>query len=324
MNITTDIERYALETPEAPALFYDGSAISFSQLDKSINRTANGLKSLGIETGDRVALMLPNIPEFVYTFYACQKIGAVAVPFNTMYKGKEISHILRDSGAKAILCLTNFVPLINELHPQLPDLKHIITTGERTVTFADPDATLFVQTVVKKSFLPDLDTLYRKTGETLTSSFHKAGLTECWYNHRGSVRLCGKKIAGFYISEIEDIYIINALCFMSRFDPTPFFNAIWVPPEIKDKIVEPLTSVDEHLETPFDKELFCSIFLENLRENLGIEIKEGTMSREEIFGYQKQRSLIAKSSAGSSEKNQNVQKVSESVFSGIRRLLGKK
>ena len=83
--------------------------------------------------------MLPNIPEFVYTFLACQKLGSVAVPFNTMYKGGEIFFILKDCGAKAIISLSSAVPLINEIKADLPNLEHIITIRERNLTFADPD-----------------------------------------------------------------------------------------------------------------------------------------------------------------------------------------
>ena len=133
ISIGRTLEEGAKKFRKKVALHFEGKEISYEQLNENVNKLANGLKSLGIEKGDRVAIMLPNIPEFVYSFYAIQKLGAIAVPFNTMYKGREVSHILNDSGAKAIIALTNFAPLINEIKPDIPSLEHIILTGERTL-----------------------------------------------------------------------------------------------------------------------------------------------------------------------------------------------
>ena len=102
------------------ALHYEGKTISYRELDENANKVANALTDLGIKPHDRVALMLPNTPDFVYSFLGIQKLGGVAVPFNTMYKGREITHILNDSGAKAIICLTNFANLINEIREDVP------------------------------------------------------------------------------------------------------------------------------------------------------------------------------------------------------------
>ncbi len=295
MQLGNLVEQWAKERPNQPALISDDKEISFAELDKSVNRAANGLRKLGIQEGDRVAIMLPNIPEFIFTFYACQKLGAVAVPFNTMYKGKEIIHILRDSGAKAIVCLTNFVTLINEIRSDLPALEHIITTGERTLTFADPDSTLFVQAVLSKKIFSDLDNAYRRIGNAVEEAFRKLGLQEVWYSHRGSLRISGKKLAGFLISEVEDIYVINIICFIRAFQPSDFFAAIWIPPEVKDKILEPLTSLAEELgKEPADDEIRKEI-IASLENEFGVTLQEGSMTREERFGYQKQRSIAEKS-----------------------------
>ncbi len=306
MNLGQNIEYWGKERAKEPALISEDRIVSFVELDKLVNRLANGLRNLGIKKGDRVAIMLPNTPDFVYTFYACQKLGAVAVPFNTMYKGREISHILRDSGAKAIVCLTNSVPLINEIRSELPDLEHIITTGERTLTFADPKSNLFIQAVLSKAIFPDLDGAYHKIGKTLLDSFCEIGLKETWYRHRGSLRIYGKKLAGFLISDIEDVYIINIICFLSRFQPYDFFYAIWVPPEVKDKILEPLTSVEEELGRRPSNEEFKNIVTANLEKSFGIKLNEGGLTREEKFGYEKQRTLAFKRTVRPSSQKKSI------------------
>ncbi len=291
MNLGRLLEERAKKHPKRAALLYEGKAISFEELNKNVNRLANGLKDLGISRGDRVAIMLPNTPEFVYSFFACQRLGAVAVPFNTMYKGGEILYILKDCGAKAVITLNSAVPLINEIRPELPHLQYIITTGERNITFADPDSTLFLQGVLSKAVFRDLDEAYSRIGDAMVQGLRKLGLKEVWYKHRGSLRIRGRKIAGFYFSEIEDLYILNVICFLTPFDPTDFFSIIWVPPEVKDKVIEPLTSVQEELgKRPTDEEIKRAI-LSALEEKLGTKLKEGALTRDEKLGYEKHKAL---------------------------------
>jgi long-chain acyl-CoA synthetase len=238
--------------------------------------------------------MLPNTPEFVYAFFACQKLGAVAVPFNTMYKGGEILHILNDCGAKAIITLNSTVPLINEIKPELPQLQHIITTGERNLTFADPESTFFLQGVLSKDVFKDLDDAYQKIGDVLVQGLQKMGVKEVWYKHRGSLRVGGRKLAGFYFSEIESLYVLNVLCFLAPFDPWDFFHVIWVPPEVKDKVIEPLTSIQEEVgKRPTDEEIQKTI-VDALEKELGVTLQEGALARDEIFGYEKHKATAKK------------------------------
>ena len=291
MNLGRLLEERAKDHPKRVALTYEGKVISFEELNKSVNRLANGLKDLGIERGDRAAIMLPNTPEFVYSFFACQKLGVVAVPFNTMYKGGEIVHILRDCRAKAIITLNSAVPLINEIKPELPHLQYIITTGERSLTFADPESTVFMQAVLSKNIFEDLDDACRKIGDALVQGFRELGLKETWYKHRGSLRIGMRKLGGFYFCEIEDLFILNMVCFLAPFDPSDFFSVIWVPPEVKDKVVEPLTSIQEELgRRPTDGE-FREAILGALEKGLGIKIKEGVLTRDEKFGYEKHKAM---------------------------------
>lgn len=291
MNLGRLLEERAKEHPKKAALLHEGKVISFEAFNKSVNRLANGLKDLGIESGDRVAIMLPNTTEFVYSFFACQKLGAVAVPFNTMYKGGEILYILRDCEAKAIVTLNSTVPLINEIKPELPHLQYVITTGERSLTFADPESTVFLQGVVSKSVFKDLDDAYKRIGDALVQGFWELGLKETWYKHRGSLRIGAKKLAGFYFSEIEDLYILNLICFFAPFDPSDFFSVIWVPPEVKDKVLEPLTSIHEELGRRPTHEEFRKTTLEALEKGLGITLKEGTLTRDEKLGYEKHKAM---------------------------------
>lgn len=288
------LEETAKKYRKKPALFFEGKEIIFEQLDENVNRLANGLRKLGIEGGDRVAIMLPNIPEFVYSFFALQKLGAIAVPFNTMYKGREILHILNDSGARAIITLTNFAPLINELKPDVPFLEHIILTGERTLLFVHPESTVAVQIVHHREFFPSIEETYQKVGGILVETLQKFGVAEAWYKHRGSVRVKGRKIASFTISEMENLVIMNGLCFLSKLETDDFFKVIWIPPEIKDKVLEPLTSIEEETGKRPDKEQFKDVIVQAIKQGFGVKIEEGSLKRDELFAYEKQRALAYK------------------------------
>ncbi|MCK4352946.1 AMP-binding protein [candidate division WOR-3 bacterium] len=294
MTLGEILEKRVKECPEKTALFFEGKKINYREVNQNVNRLANGLMNLGIGRGDKVAIMLPNIPEFVYSFFAIQKLSAVAVPFNTMYKGGEVLHILKDSNAKAVIALTNFAPLINEIKPELPSLQHIILTGERNLTFADPESNMFVQLVLSQETLPDLDSAYHKVGFLLTNVFKNFGIEDVWYKHRGSIRVRGKKIAGFLFQEIEDTIIVTIVCFLRSFIVDEFLKVIWVPPEIRDKVVEPLTSIEGETGGYPDRTEFKNAVVESIEKVFDVIIKEGKLERDELFGYQKQRSLAHK------------------------------
>jgi len=155
---------------------------------------------------------------------------------------------------------------------------------------------------------------YRRIGNALESAFRKLGLEKAWYSHRGSIRMSGKKLAGFLISEAEDIYVINVICFIRAFQPSDFFTAIWVPPEVKDKILEPLTSIEEELGTkPSDDDL-KNVITASIEKSFNVKLKQGDMTREEKFGYEKQRSLAFRAVKKDTESKGSVFKKIKGIF----------
>jgi acetyl-CoA synthetase len=100
------VDRHRLSTRDAIVWEgEDGSTrrISFSELHRDVNRLANGLKSLGVNAGDRVALCMPMVPEVAVAMYACLKLGAIVVPIFAGFGAGAIATRLADSGAKLIL-----------------------------------------------------------------------------------------------------------------------------------------------------------------------------------------------------------------------------
>jgi long-chain acyl-CoA synthetase len=292
--LVESIEMKAEALPDSVALHFEGEAITYKELNRRANRMANGLHGLAVKRGDRVAIMLPNIPEFVYALLGTLKLGAVAVPFNTLYKGGEILHILKDSGAKCLIALTNFAPMINEIRPELPDLEQVILTGERNLLFAQPESTAFIQLALQVDLIKDIDEAYQRIGHILLKVMEDLGVKEAWYKHRGSIRVRGDKIATFVISEVEGIALINAVVFLGPLDTQDFLRVVWVPPEIRDKVVEPLTSVQQETGTRPLWDQVKETVVAAIEQGFQVEIKEGSMVRDELFGYEKLRSLAYK------------------------------
>ncbi len=81
-------------------LIHNETNLSYSQLDQYVNSFANKLKSLGIVKGDKVSILLPNIPEFVISYFAVQKLGAVAVTLNIMSTVYELRYLLENSDSR--------------------------------------------------------------------------------------------------------------------------------------------------------------------------------------------------------------------------------
>lgn len=276
------------------ALRFEGKTYSYQELEENANRVAGGLASLGIKRGDRVAMMLPNIPEFVFCFFGIQKLGAIAVPFNTMYKGREIQFILSDSKCKAIICLENFASLINEFREDCPDLRHVIVTGQRTLAFLDPEATVNVQMVFERSIFESTDEAFHAIGGIVVDVCKKLGVEDAWYKHQGAVRAHGKKLATILLSEIENLFVVNIVTFLSQMDTEPLFKVIYVPPEIKEKAVEPMTSIGGESGTVPTLEQFRDTLLAELTSRLGIEFEEGKLTRDELMAYEKNRALAGR------------------------------
>jgi long-chain acyl-CoA synthetase len=124
MNIAHHIERGHLLFPDKIALFFEEKYFTYRQLNQLAGQVANSLRGLGIKRGDRIALFLPNIPEFVISYLGILKIGAVAVSVNVMLKSTELTYILNDCAAKAIVTTESQSKYLVEA--DLPELQHIL------------------------------------------------------------------------------------------------------------------------------------------------------------------------------------------------------
>jgi long-chain acyl-CoA synthetase len=104
------LTRSAARFPDTPALIFQGTTITFKQLDEMVSRFATALQELGVNPGDRVATLLPNLVQMVVAICGAFRAGAIVVTNNPMYTNRELEHQFNDSGSKLLVCLDLLVP----------------------------------------------------------------------------------------------------------------------------------------------------------------------------------------------------------------------
>ena len=97
MNIAEHVERAARRAPDHAAILFEGKVLTYGVLDSCASALADSLIKHDVHRGDRVALYLPNIPAFALAYVAIQKVGAVAVSINSIFKQEEVRYIVNDS-----------------------------------------------------------------------------------------------------------------------------------------------------------------------------------------------------------------------------------
>ncbi|MDT9000892.1 long-chain-fatty-acid--CoA ligase [Paucibacter sp. APW11] len=111
--------------PQRPAYKIMGRSISFAQIDEASRALAAYFQSLGLDKGDRIALMMPNVPQYPVAVAAVLRAGYVVVNVNPLYTPRELEHQLKDAGARAIVIIENFAATLQQVIGQVPT-KHVV------------------------------------------------------------------------------------------------------------------------------------------------------------------------------------------------------
>jgi len=130
-----------------PAYKFMGKAFSFAQVDEMSRSLAAYLQTLGLVAGDRVAVMMPNVPQYPVTVAAILRAGYVVVNVNPLYTPRELEHQLKDAGAKAIVIVENFAHVLQKVMSTVPTKKVVVTALGDLLGFPK---SLIVNTVVRK------------------------------------------------------------------------------------------------------------------------------------------------------------------------------
>lgn len=125
------LRRVARDRAYRTAMIFKGTRLTYGEFDRAVDRLAAALQRLGVQPGDRVAVHLPNCPQFVIAYYAILRLGAVVVPCNPIYQQHEMVHQLNDAGAQVIVTLSSTYPLIKRIRSDTP-LRHVIVAQIKT------------------------------------------------------------------------------------------------------------------------------------------------------------------------------------------------
>ena len=127
-TLLDDVAEAVAERPSAPALLFKGRTVTYGQLDRLSDAFAVALAELGVARGDRVALLLPNCPQFLICELGAWKAGAILVPLNPIYTEQELAGALGRTGAGTIVVLTPFYGRVKAVQPRTA-LQRVVATS---------------------------------------------------------------------------------------------------------------------------------------------------------------------------------------------------
>jgi acyl-CoA synthetase (AMP-forming)/AMP-acid ligase II len=161
MLLFDPLERWATERPDHEAIIYGDRRITYAGYNREVDKVAKGLLKLGVKRGDKVGLYIPNHPEFCFTYLACAKVGAAAVPVSWRFAAPEVKYVLGHSDASVVVMEpgfmdSNFVEKINTVREDLPMLKHVVVIGGEQDVAAVPGAVSYEDFLAAGQELDDL------------------------------------------------------------------------------------------------------------------------------------------------------------------------
>ncbi|WP_165996038.1 class I adenylate-forming enzyme family protein [Bacillus sp. Cs-700] len=150
---------HADQKPSEVAIDYYSYQLTWEKWNQHSNQLANYLKRIGIRQGDHIALFMQNCPQYLIAHYAIQKIGAVVVPLNPMYKTSELTYLIKEADMKGIICGIELLPMLEKIEEALS----FILTVSYTSLFS-PEQSKSVpselESPIKSSRFTTLESLY--------------------------------------------------------------------------------------------------------------------------------------------------------------------
>jgi long-chain acyl-CoA synthetase len=142
LNLASFLRESARQHPKKPALIVGDTVIPYEVAHAYVQKFAGALEKLGVKRGQHVALMLPNVPHFVFAYYACHYLGAPVVPLNVLLTGDEVAYHLTDSDAVALVVWEGFLEAGQAGFARVDGCKHLIIAKANPTDVTAPEGAL--------------------------------------------------------------------------------------------------------------------------------------------------------------------------------------
>jgi long-chain acyl-CoA synthetase len=168
--------------PDQPATAFLGIKVTFKEVKQQADKLAMALTKLGIGKGDRVGVMLPNCPQYIISFFAITRLGAIVVNINPIYTAREVEFVAKDSGMRAIIVLDMLAPVVLGVLAQT-SIENVITTsvlaysGNPTSAPAAPEGTLSFSELIAAVAKPVLPRVEIDAKEDIAALVYTGGTT---------------------------------------------------------------------------------------------------------------------------------------------------
>lgn len=146
MNVSNLFKKHLLDQPEKTAIIFGDRRISYRELDRQINQIAGGLLHIGFERGDVISVFLPSLPELIMSYLGAVRAGLTVNVVNAMLREQEVSYILKDCSARAVLVDDRRLPIVESVRSALPSLDLVIVLGK-----PDGDDDISFASLIEKS-----------------------------------------------------------------------------------------------------------------------------------------------------------------------------
>jgi len=175
MNLGQMLEETCHRYPEHIAVVADDQRLTYADLNAAVNALGNSLKDRGVGKNDKLAIVLPNCPEFVIAYFAAQKIGAVAVTINTASTPYEIEYLLKNSDSRVLITTSYCAGRFESILPKAPLCRNLLVTDVTENPLPSSPASASFWSVIENSpaalDIPDL------TDDDPAVMIYTAGLT---------------------------------------------------------------------------------------------------------------------------------------------------
>lgn len=151
------LEERAASSKDKTFLYFRDKQVSYKELNNTSNRVSNGFLELGINKGDHISVMLPNCPEYLYSWFGLAKIGVVHVPINNLYKGEFLRYVIDHSDSRAIIIHEQFLERLKLIENDLPKLEKVILVDGASSSVSKFEVIPFEQLIKSSDTNPGID-----------------------------------------------------------------------------------------------------------------------------------------------------------------------